>query len=200
MATKLTFQHFICEEGTSEQGDESPYFLTWVGNVVNNVSTVHYTRQAVWNDNVPENPSGIWLVNEVVVNNFDLSPARTLALALMIEEDEGFDLSKVEARRVDSSDSLTSVREKMAQLLNTHFAQSSNIQDSNVIRNFQLTFASAVRGFLDNPVGGQDDLMEDTDSGTLAARKINLAAPNKLPEVIFRDSSGGRYRARFKLD
>jgi hypothetical protein len=199
MATKLTFQHFICEEGTSEQGDESPYFLTWVGNVVNNVSTVHYTRQAVWNDNVPENPSGIWLVNEVVVNNFDLSPSKTLALALMIEEDEGFDLSKVEARRVDSSDSLTSVREKMAQLLNTHFGQSSNIQDSNVIRNFQLTFASAVRGFLDNPVGGQDDLMEDTDSGILAARKINLAAPNKLPEVVFR-GGGGRYRARFKLD
>ena len=103
MATKLTFQHFICEEGTSEQGDESPYFLTLVGNVVNNVSTVHYTRQAVWNDNVPENPSGIWLVNEVVANNFDLSPSRTLALALMIEEDESFDLSKVEARRVDSS-------------------------------------------------------------------------------------------------
>ncbi len=200
MATKLTFQHFICEEGTSEQGDESPYFLTWVGNVVDNASNLIYTRQAVWNDNVPENPSGVWLVNEVVVNDFDLNPSRALALALMIEEDEGFDLTKDEARKVDSSDSLTSVREKMAQLLNTHFAQHSNIQDNNVIRNFQFTFASAVRGFLENPVGGQDDLMEDTDSGILAARKINLAAPNKRPEVVFRDDSGGRYRARFKLD
>lgn len=198
MATKLTFQHFICEEGTGEIGDESPYFLTWVGNVVDNVSTLRYTRQAVWNDNVPENPSGIWLVNEVVANNFDLSPSKTLALALMIEEDEGFDLSKNEATKVDSSDSLTSVREKMAQLLTTHFQQSSTIQDSNVIRNFQLTFASAVRGFLQNPVGAQDDLMEEPDSGKLAARKINLAAPNKLPEVVFR--GGGRYRARFKLD
>jgi hypothetical protein len=134
MATKLTFQHFICEEGTSEQGDESPYFLTWVGNVADNVSTVHYTRQAVWNDNVPENPNGVWLVNEAIV------------------------------------------------------------------RNFQLTFAFAVRGFLEDPVGDEDELMEDTDGGILAARKINLAAANKLPEVVYRDHSGGRYRARFKLD
>jgi hypothetical protein len=141
----------------------------------------------------------VWLVNEVVANNFDLSPSRTLALALMIEEDEGFDLSKTEATKVDSSDSLTSVREKMAQLLNTHFQQESNIQDSNVVRNFQLTFASAVRGFLEDPVGGQDDLMEEPDDGFLAARKINLVAPNKLPEVVFR-GGGGRYRARFKAD
>ena len=179
MATKLTFQHFICEEGTSEIGDESPYFLTWVG--------------------VPENPSGVWLVNEVVANDFDLSPSKALALALMIEEDEGFDLSKNEATKLDSSDSLNSVREKMAQLLTTHFQNSSNIQDGNVVRNFQLTFASAVRGFLQHPVGGDDDLMEDPDSGKLAARKIDLAASNKLPEVIFR-GGGGRYRARFKIE
>jgi hypothetical protein len=200
MASKLTFQHFICEKGTSEIGDESPYFLTWVGNVTDGSQTLHYTRQPVWNDNVPENPSGVWLVNEVVVNNFDLAPSKTLALTLMIEEDEGVDLTKVEARHVDSSDSLTSVREKMLQLLNTHVQRRSNIQDDLVIRNFSLTFASAVRGFLENPVGDQDDLMEDTDSGILAARKINLAAANKLPEVVFRDHSGGRYRARFKLD
>ena len=121
----------------------------------------------------------------------------------MIEEDEGFDLTKDEARKVDSSDSLASVREKMAQLLNTHFAQHSNIQDNNVIRNFQFTFASAVRGFLENPVGGQDDLMEDTDSGILAARKINLAAPNKRPEVVFRDDERrplpGAFQARLRL-
>ena len=200
MATKLTFQHFICEKGTSEFGDESPYFLTWVGNVADNVSTVHYTRQAVWNDNVPENPNGVWLVNEAVVRNFDLSPLRALALTLMIEEDEGVDLTKTEARRRDSTDSFTSVREKMAELLNTHFNQHSSIQDANVVRNFQLTFAFAVRGFLEDPTGDQDELMEDPDSGILAARKINLAASNKLPEVVYRDHSGGRYRARFKLD
>ena len=200
MATKLTFQHFICEKGTSEIGDESPYFLTWVGNVRDNVSTLRYTRQAVWNDNVPENPDGIWQVDEVVTNGIDLSPSKTLALALMIEEDEGADLSKNEATKVDSTDSLTSVREKMAQLLNTHFQNDSNIQDSNVVRNFQLTFASAVRGFLDNPVGNQDDLMEDPEKGILAARKIDRAASNKKPEVVFRDHSGGRYRARYKID
>ena len=74
MATKLTFQHFICEEGTSEIGDESPYFLTWVGNVRDNVSTLRYTRQAVWNDNVPENPDGVWQVNEGVANNLRSLP------------------------------------------------------------------------------------------------------------------------------
>ena len=42
--------------------------------------------------------------------------------------------------------------------------------------------------------------MENTDAGILAARKIDLAASNKLPEVVYRDDSGGRYRARFKLD
>jgi len=200
MATKLTFQHFICEQGTSEQGDESPYFLTWVGNIADNKSTVHYTRQAVWNDNVPENPNGIWLVNEAIVRNFDLSPLRALALTVMIEEDQGVDLTRTEARRIDSTDSFTSVRERMAQLLNTHFNQHSSLQDAVVVRNFQNTFAFAVRGFLDDPVGDQDDLMEDTDSNILAARKIDLAAPNKLPEVVYRDHSGGRYRARFKLD
>jgi hypothetical protein len=140
------------------------------------------------------------LVNEAIVRNFDLSPSKALALTLMIEEDEGVDLTKIEARRIDSSDSFTSVRERMAQLLNTHFEQHSSMQDSNVVRNFQLTFASAVRGFLEDPVGNQDDLMENTDSGILAARQINLAAANKLPEVVYRDDSGGRYRARFKLE
>lgn len=199
MATKLTFQHFICEKGTSEIGDESPYFLTWVGNVRDNVSTLRYSRQAVWNDNVPENPDGVWLVDEVVANGIDLAPSRTLALALMIEEDEGFDLSKSEATKVDSTDSMTSVNERMAQLLNTHFQNGSNIQDSNVVRNFQLTFASAVRGFLDHPEGAEDDLMEDPDKGILAARKIDLAASNHRPEVLFR-GGGGRYRARYKVE
>ena len=41
--------------------------------------------------------------------------------------------------------------------------------------------------------------MEEPDGGILAARKINLAAPNKHPEVVFR-GGGSRYRARFKLD
>jgi hypothetical protein len=87
----------------------------------------------------------------------------------------------------------------MAQLLNTHFQNSSNIQDSDVVCNFQLTFASAVRGFLDNPEGAHDDLMEDPDKSILAARKIDLAAANHLPEVLYR-GGGGCYRARFKVE
>jgi hypothetical protein len=189
---KLTFERFICVEGTSESGDESPYFLTWVGNVKDNVSALRYTRQAVWNDNVPENPNGIWNVNEVVVNNFDLSPQNTLALAIMIEEDDGFDLSKLEA--TDSgNDTIVSVRETMANLLKTHFSLHSNVKDDKVIKNFQLTFAKAVQDFLHG-----DDLMDEPDDNKRAARMLDLTVANKKPEATFR-GGGGKYVARYVI-
>lgn len=192
----LTFKRFRCNVDTSEIGSESPYFLTWVGNVVTNTSALKYTRKAFWENKV--DPGPWWPVNDTVASNFDLSPEHSLALTIMIEEDEGQDLNLSEATDNTPGNAIKSVRETMAGLLNTHFLNHSNIQASNVVHNFRLTFDQAVKKFLANASGADDDLM--AIEGGIAAKVIQIqSTPATLPLVTYRDDGDGRYTAEFAV-
>lgn len=193
---KLIFKRFKCQVDTSEMGSESPYFLTWVGNVKTNQSMLKYTRKAFWENKV--DPGPWWPVNDTVVSDFDLSPAKTLALAIMIEEDEAVDLTSSEAADNVQGNAITSVREKMASLLNVHFSNESDIQAANVVSNFRATFEGEVKKFLANPSGAQDDLMKP--DGGLAARVIHIHnAPGTLDIVKFRDDGDGEYWGEYAV-
>ena len=193
---KVTFTRFKCDVDTNEWGSESPYFLTWVGNVQTNTSALKYTRKAFWENKV--DPGPWWPVNDTVVANFDLSPDHTLALTLMIEEDEGVDLTFAEATDNNANNALKSVRETMAALLNVHNQNGSNIQAANVVSNFRLTLAGAAKKFLQNANGASDDLMESAPGN--AAKVIQLQhAPAVLTQVTYRDDGDGKYLAEFTV-
>ena len=193
---KLIFKRFRCQEGTSEIGLESPYFLTWVGNVRTNVSTLRYTRQAFWNNKVDEGPW--WPVNETVSNGIDLAPNKSLALAIMIEKDGGADITKAEATDNVQNNGPKSVREKMAALLNTHFTNDSNIQDANVVSNFRLTFDQAVKDAMASTSGDDDDLMKPEVGA--ASQVIHLKSiPATLDAVKFRNDGDAVYWAEYQI-
>jgi hypothetical protein len=196
---ELVFKEFICEVDTDELGDDSPYFLTWVGNLRDpDQQTVIYTREARWDNKV--NAGSIVTVGRTIASEpaISLSPATTMALALMIEKDQGADLTATEARQMDASNDahLVSVREAMKKLLITYQSMNADPRDANVLSNFRNTFATSARGLITGTGTAKDELMEE--DGWHAARRIDLARRDDLIEVQFR-GSGGRYRARYRI-
>src|SRR3954466_649916 len=108
--TNLVLTSFVCVEDTSASGGESPYFLTWVGDIVTSQSTLRLTRKTYWNNNVDKGP-GAWPVDDVVSSGLTLQPSNTLALAIMVEKDGGIDIVSAE---------IESMRSGLASVLETH--------------------------------------------------------------------------------
>ena len=195
---KLTFKRFRCDIDTDETGGESPYFVTWVGNLTEGKSIVKYTRQAFWDNNVQmgdDKPGPWWPVNQTIVNNFDLSPNKTLVLCLMVEEDNGPDLSKAEAEGTQSSTAAASIQAKMAKAMEVHRQAGFQVTDANFISTMRNTLTGEVRKHLENPSGDQDDLMEEDNYR--AARKLSITnTAGALPKLIFKGDTG-KYEAEF---
>lgn len=55
----LVLKRFQCVEDTDAVGGESPYFITWVGDMVMAKSTLRATRKTYWNNNADKGP-GAW--------------------------------------------------------------------------------------------------------------------------------------------
>jgi len=108
----LILRRFKCVEDTSEVGGESPYFITWVGDVRQGMSTLKLTRKTYWDNNVSKGP-GAWPVDDVVSTGLSLKVSDTLALAMMIEKDEGIDVVSSE---------IDAIRDTMATALRSHQA------------------------------------------------------------------------------
>ncbi len=177
---KLTLLRFQCAEDTSEIGGESPYFITWVGNLDNpDASTIKLTALPYWNNNVDKGP-GAWPVNEVVCNTLP-PPSRALALAVMIEKDEGRDITSGE--RDD-------IKQKMIDALDTWVrAGVLDSSDATLVSTMKNTFEANVRTRLQSASGADDDLMEEDN--WRAARRISLTSqPQELPIVTFKGGTG----------
>jgi hypothetical protein len=180
----LVLKRFQCVEDTSEIGGESPYFITWVGDIVDGTSTLKLTRKTYWDNNVHKGP-GAWPVDDVVSTGLSLKPANTLALAMMVEKDEGID---VLASEIDS------IRNTMSTVLRNH-AEIFTASDPNFISTMRNTLTSKVRQALESSAGADDDLMEEDD--WRAARRIQLSGKaEELPIVTFK-GGGGQYNVRY---
>jgi len=184
---KLTLKEFRCVVDTDEMGDESPYFLTWVGDLRIQDCRLKFTRKAFWENKV--SPGPWWPVNDVVVDSddFDLNPLRTLALSAMVEEDEGTDLKGVEVEAIN---------DRMRTVLRSH-AELFQAQDPQFISTMRNTLRSEILGKLSSAVGADDDLMEE--DGHRAVRRVVLTGTGNLDLVTFKGGNG-EYQARYRKD
>jgi hypothetical protein len=184
---RLILKRFQCVEDTDESGGESPYFITWVGNLNNpGASTLTLTAKSYWNNNVDKGP-GAWPVDHVVCPTLPPTPARTLALAVMVEKDEGRDIVTAEMQTMKAS---------LETLLGTWV--SSGILDSsnaNFVNTMKNSFESMVRARLQSSVGADDDLMEEDN--WRAARRIALTGQNEELAIVTFKGDTGQYNVRY---
>ncbi len=185
---KLTFKEFRCVVDTDEMGDESPYFLTWVGDSRLKDSRIKFSRKGFWENKV--SPGPWWPVNDVVVNDddFDLSPLRTMALAAMVEEDEGTDLT---------GDEVQAINNQMRTVFKNHVNSGKQVQDADFITIMRNTFRTEIRSRVADTSGADDDLMEEDN--WKAARRIVLTGTGTLDLVTFKGGNG-KYEARYRKD
>lgn len=173
----LILKRFKCNVDTNESGADSPYFLTFVGDLGTGKATVKRTAQGNWHDEVDQGET--WTVNETVASGFDLSPGDTLVLSIMIEEDTGYDVTASEAHG--------SIRNTMKNAVND--LKGSPLNDT-VIGALTTTFRNAVKGALLSHVGADDDLMPKV-------RRVKLKpGAGELDPVSF-IGGGGNYSVRY---
>ena len=180
----LVLKRFQCVEDTSESGGESPYFITWVGDLREGTSSLKLTKKTYWDNNVSKGP-GAWPVDDVVSSGMSLKPADTLALAIMVEKDEGLDISGTE---------MDAIKSRLLTVLRSH-QEVFTASDPNFISTMKNTFEAEVKKALQTSVGADDDLM--AESSYRAARKISLSGKaEELPIVTFK-GGGGQYNVRY---
>ena len=180
----LVLKRFQCVEDTSEIGGESPYFLTWVGDLREGTSCVKLTRKTYWDNNVSKGP-GAWPVDEVVSSGMSLRPADTLALAIMVEKDEGLDITQAEVDAMCS---------RLTTVLRNH-QEVFTASDPNFINTMKNTFEAEVKKALQTSSGADDDLMEE--SSWRAARKIALKGVVGELDIVTFKGGGGQYNVRY---
>jgi hypothetical protein len=120
--------------------------------------------------------------------DFDLSPMHTIALAAMVEEDEGTDLKGTEVQAINT---------RMLDVLRTHISAGFQAQDPHFISTMRNTLRGEIRSKLSSAVGADDDLMEE-DSHK-AVRRIVLNGTGLLDLVTFKGGNG-EYQARYRKD
>ena len=185
---KLVLKRFQCAEDTNEIGGESPYFITWVGNLDDVAqSTLTLTAKTYWDNNVFKGP-GAWPVDHVVCAKLPASPSKALALAVMVEKDNGRDITSSE---------LTDMKSKMQDALSTWVQ--SGVFDSNANANFvntmRNTFEALVVGKLKSAVGDDDDLMQE--DGYRASRRITLTGKAEELDIVTFKGDDGEYHVRY---
>lgn len=180
----LVLKRFQCVEDTSEIGGESPYFITWVGDLREGASRCKRSKKAYWDNNVSKGP-GAWPVDLVVCSDLSLKPADTLAFAIMVEKDGGFDITDAEA---------AAIQDRMGTVLRNH-QEVFTVADPQFVNTMRNTFETEVRKALQTTAGDDDDLMEEDN--WRAARRIQLSGKaEELPIVTFK-GGGGQYNVRY---
>ena len=181
----LVLKRFQCVEDTSEIGGESPYFITWVGDLSTGESALRLTRKTYWDNNVSKGP-GAWPVDDTICSGFSLKPSNTLALALMIEKDEGIDITSSE---------IDSIRSSMGSVLETHRQAGFTASDTNFINTMKNTLESKINQALSSAAGADDDLMKE--DGYRAARRVVLTGKTEELAIVTFKGGGGQYNVRY---
>ena len=175
--SKLILKRFACVVETDEIGADSPYFLTFVGDIASGKTSIKLTRQGNWHNEVDQGET--WIVNEQVADGFDFVASKTVVLCGMVEEDEGIDISPEE---------VGAIKFVLNQRLNQFRATGSTTVTSLIRSNMVNRMLGAISGMLGG-AGASDDLV--------AVKALALNGNLGEQSIVTLIGDGGRYRVRY---
>ena len=178
--SKLILKRFACVTETDEIGADSPYFLTFVGDITSGTTSIKLTRQGNWHNEVDQGET--WIVNEQVADGFNFVASKTVVLCAMVEEDEGMDIDSEEVGMIKLA---LTIRLKQ-------FKATGSTTMTNLIRsNLLATMRGAMGNMLNSSVGASDDLV------AVSALKLNGNSGDQSIVTLVGD--GGRYKVRYAV-
>lgn len=184
---KLILKRFHCAAGTSEIGSESPYFLTYVGDLSLGTGRLKMTRQGNWHNEVDQGE--IWTVNHTVSDGFSLEPSKTVAISAMVEEDDGPDITSDEMH--DNIGLFDGIEKALNKKLKGYKDSGSTIVNDTLRNGMVLTFRHSLLLALASESGAADDLM-----GMPKALKLQ-GHPGELTKLATFTGDGGVYHVRY---
>lgn len=179
--SKLILKRFQCVVETDEIGADSPYFVTFVGDITTGDIDVKMTRQGNWHNEVDQGET--WIVNETVAQNFDFKPAKTLVLCAMVEEDEGVDINHSEVQNLIK----TGMKTRLKQYRDT----GSNVITPLITNGMASTLRGLVHMALITGSGAADDFV--------AVKPLKLNGNTGDQSVVPLIGDGGRYNVRYTV-
>ena len=177
--SKLILKRFACVADTDESTPDSPYFLTFVGDIGTHKTETKLTRQGNWHNEVDKGET--WTVNDTVADGFGLVPAKTLVLSSMVEEDEGLDISSPE---------VANIKQKMQDF----FDGFSGPAITGSIRTaMKSMFKALIEQKLASTAGDEDDLMSPI-------RHVGLNGNVGDQPVVSFAGGTGLYKVRYGVE
>ena len=178
--SKLILKRFACVTETDEIGADSPYFLTFVGDITTGTTSIKLTRQGNWHNEVDQGET--WIVNEQVADGFNFVASKTVVLCAMVEEDEGIDINSEEVG--------------MIKLVLTHrlaqFRATGSTTMTSLIRSNLLTMMHGVMSnMLSTSVGASDDFV--------ALKALSLNGQTGEQSIVTLVGDGGKYKVRYAV-
>jgi hypothetical protein len=176
--SKLILKRFHCVRETNEIDSDSPYFLTFVGDISSDQTAIKLTRQGNWHNEVDEGE--IWTANETVADGFNFTPSKSIILCGLVEEDDGLDVSSAE---------VVNIRNGLAARIKQHQASGANTV-TNLIRN---DLANLMRGLIQVSLltssGGRDEIVN--------VKPLKPNGQTGEQALVKLSGDGGYYRVRY---
>ena len=178
--SKLILKRFQCAVETDEIGADSPYFLTFVGDIATGATTMKMTRQGNWHNEV--DAGEIWTVNETVSHGLGYVPNKTLVLCGVVEEDEGVDIGGAEVNAIELA---------VKNALNQFRATGSTTVTSKVRNDLAGAMRYAIALHLLSSAGARDDIV--------GVKPLALNGKTGEQPVVPVKGDGGLYRVRYAM-
>jgi len=169
MAT-LVLSEFRCVIETDEIGDDSPYFVIFVGNADTSFSDVKRIREPQWDNDISSGK--LVQVNSTVSGGIGVN---SLVLVALLEEDNNPDIS---------GQILTNIKQTMSGWYNTFFPPAGGVNQLET--KLMPIFQQIIEANLSN-----DDVV------AFARLKITTLSGNL--NLLHMWGDGGYYRVRFKM-
>jgi hypothetical protein len=176
--TKLILKRFQCAVETDEVGADSPYFLTFVGDIASGATSIKMTRQGNWHNEV--DAGEIWTVNETVSQGFGFVPNKTVVLCAVVEEDEGLDVTSAEVGAIEQA---------VKGALNQFRATGSTTVTSKVRNDLAAAMRGAILLHLISSAGARDDIV--------GVKPLVLNGKMGEQSLVSVAGDGGLYRVRY---